>query len=220
MKKILNFILIALVLVLFSGCGKPSDNKKAFNADKYDFSGLPETEEISVEDAKNALKCGIDYLKEAKSYSCELKITGIDSEGEEIEMTGRALIDATSDLKVAMMLEGDMDYALYIKDGKLYLNEAGTKTTEEIDPSFAVLKKYAPEDPLSNLDEVEDFTSCGIDETGAYVLEIGPTTIVIYKDKIMKVLHRGEEEIHLSATYDYDAAEVTYPSDLDSYQAK
>lgn len=235
-KKIINkfFIVCAIILCLClvgcggSGSGTGGQNKGEYDEKRYTFiSQHTYTTTFNASDAKEALAKANANLAKEKSFSYTISMFGENDEQHEYE--GITKIDLTGASPLASIeLLGDLEFAFYIANNKAYLNQDGSKIAFDVegDLSNLINKVQGAIGSFTQFDEnmINDssFVSGGVDEYNVTVIkfnyeEAKEVTVVIYQDKIMKVLYTNEDLIEYTANYNYEPVTVELPSDLDEY---
>lgn len=236
-KTILNklFMLCALLMcVCLVGCGGSGSGSGGENKGEYDetrytlYSTHTYTENFDFNKAKEAVtKANINLAKET-SFSYNISVFGEYDEQHEYE--GIAKFDLTGETPLASVeLEGDLDYGFYIANNKAYINLDGYKTSYDFAPDFSDLIDTVQQ-AIGSFDQFDadmitaaNLVSAGVDEYNVTVVrfdyeEYTQVTIVIFQEKIMKVLYSNGDLMEYTASYNYEPTTVTLPEDLDSYE--
>lgn len=230
MKRILKQTLLIMVLVFsiyLIGCNKTEQGK--YNGSIYDLNIKPELNvEITYSEAKEALDVANSYFKNAKSYSYTQEVTG--EYDSQYSYTGTTKIDVSKDVPMASLeLVGTTNYAFYIVGNKAYLNYNGEKIAYETDKTILELIESMQSSTgtftsfdFSNISE-NDIEYMGKDKNQVTVIKFNDgyessTMIVIYENKIMKVMYSNDDAVYYTINYDYNAITVELPQDLDTYK--
>lgn len=228
-KTTFSFLLILLMVFIFTGC-KPTkkddpkyDDSLYFLDKQYNY-----TETYSLEQVVNSLKAAEDYLKETKSYSYTQDINGVSE--EEYNYSGVTKIDATGDtLKASIELSGNKQFAFYLNDNKAYYNYGEDKFYQEVS-SDALDLVNSVQSVIGSFNLIDsssltqdNIVNAGVEEAKAVVLELkfendNYATIIIFNNKLMKVIYQNNNLMTLTMKYDYNKVDVAFPNDLNTYQ--
>ncbi len=229
-KSIPSVILVFFLTIMLVACTPKTPEKK----DTYDEShyGLRYNytykENKSYEDAKALLDTALKALKETKSYSYSQQLKG--SFDDDVEYTGLTKINVTDKVEASVELVGNLEFAMYVKENNAYINNNGKKYRIEFESDGSNLDSLTSS-VIGSLPSMftftkETFKKAGTDEHDVNIIEfttedgVGTVNLVIYKDKLQKVLYYDDNEITYVANYKYEAVTVTFPNDLDDYEQR
>lgn len=239
LKQISSVVLVLLLALILVGCNKDKPNEK--DEDTYDSKnyGLRYTysykEEMNYNDAKTLLENAMKTLKETKSYSYTQTING--AFDDEIEYTGVTKINNDTKLQASVELVGNLEFGMYVKDNKAYINNNEKKYYVEFESDGTNLDALTSSvigrlPSLLTINE-ERFVKAGTDQYDVKIIELvtedsdfienegeGIVNLVFYKGQLKKVLYYNESEMTYVAEYSYDPVTITFPSDLDTYEKR
>ncbi len=230
-KKFFVIMLIFASAFSLTACGDENEEKK-YNVADYVFDKAYTYEStLTLSEAITTLTAANEATGKAKTYSYEQKMTGF-LDGYEYSYTGTTKIDFTGELpKASMVLDGDLDFSIYINENIAYIQYGEEKFSFETDGSLEdVIAKLAIEiqfEMSSIFDAAilteENFVEAGIDKMGATIIKYTESandlavTIVIHDGKLA-VIMSSQDEIQVRYVYNYTVPDIVFPNDLSEYE--
>lgn len=237
MKKYFSRFLLLICLLTFSllivGCGDNTDvNKKGeYNESDYTFDSTYSYETVmTFDEAQELLNKALTNLQNKKNYSYSEDLKGLFDGEYEVSYSGIARINMVDSVEASMELTGNLNFAMYIKDGNVYINFNDQKTCQKMNNNIEELLSSTTSS-LGSLPSLftmkeENLNGAGVNDKGVSIIEYvsedenGEVTIIIYEEQIMKVLYKNDNDMTYVANYNYDNVTVSFPDDLDSYTVK
>lgn len=237
MKKYFSRFLILICLVTFSlfivGCDDNPDNGKKgeYNESDYTLSSSYSYESVmSYDEAQELLNKALSNLRNKTHYSYNQELKGLYDGDYEVSYSGITKFNMLDVVEASMELVGDLDFAMYIKDGKVYINYNNEKTCQimrnNVDELLSSTTSSLGSLPSLFTMKEENLNAAGVNNKGVSILEYisedenGAVTVIIYEEQIMKVLYKNDDDMTYVATYNYDNVTISFPDDLDSYTVK
>lgn len=236
MKKYFNRFLFAiglcLISLLFIGCdNNPDEEKGEYIASDYTLSSSYSYESVmAYDEAQELLTKALTNLKNKKNYSYTQELNGLFDGEDEVSYSGITKINVGETIEASMELTGNLEFAMYIKDGNVYINYNEKKTCQKMNDNADALLSNATAS-LGSLPSLFTMKEDNLNEAGVnnkkvsiinYISEDenGSVTIIIFEEQIMKVLYQNDDDMTYVASYNYDTTTVIFPDDLDSYTTK
>lgn len=229
-KSISSVMMVVLLTLFLVGCdNNPTEEKNTYDEKNYGLRyNFTYKETKTYAEAQEELKSALQALHESKSYSYEQKING--AFDDDIEYTGVTKINTTETTEASVELAGNLEFAMYVKGNKAYINNNGKKTCFEFESNGSNLDSLTSQ-VVGNLPSMftfdeSSFIKAGVDEYDVTIIEfstneeVGTVNLIIYKNKLQKVLYYDDNEITYVANYKYEEVKVIFPEDLDEYVAK
>lgn len=232
LKNTFSIIFVIMLMFILIGCGeeKAPVEKETYDEANYGLRyNYTFVETLDYNGAKELYDKALNTLNEAKNYSYSQTIKGVFE--DDVTYTGTTKINVSDKVEASMELNGNLEFAMYIKDNKAYIQNNNKKYYMDIEANGSNLNSLSSKvlGKLPSLFSLSDsnFSKAGKDENNVYVIEYsseneddneGTINVIIYKDKIQKVLYYDDSDITYVANYDYNAVTITYPSDLSEYE--